>query len=157
MIYINDLAEALRSSLKPFPDYNSIFSIVNYPTKSSNELNSDFKRINNLAFHWKMSFNPDPLKQATEVRFSKKSNVIDHPDLVLNNNILLKASPKEHLGLMLDDKHNFKKHIDKKLCKAKKGIRILRKLYHFIPKLTLLRIYKTFIRTHLDYGDIICN
>ena len=58
---------------------------------------------------------------------------------------------------MLDDKHNFKKHIDKKLCKVKKGIRILRKLYHFIPKLALLRIYKTFIRTHLDYGDIICN
>ena len=157
MIYINDLAEDLRSSLKPFPDDNSIFSIVNYPTKSSNELNSDFKRINNLAFHWKMSFNLDPLKQATEVHFSKKSNVIDHPDLVLNNNILLKASPKKHLGLMLDHKHNFKKHIDKKLCKVKKGIRILRKLYHFIPKLALLRIYKTFIRTHLDYGDIICN
>ena len=29
-----------------------------------------------------MSFTPNPLKQATEVRFSKKSNVTDHPDIV---------------------------------------------------------------------------
>ena len=35
----------------------------------------------------------------------------------------------------------------KKLCKAKKGIGILRKLYHFIPRTALLTIYKTFIHT----------
>ena len=62
-----------------------------------------------------MFFNPHPLKQATRVRFSKKYTVIDHPDLVFNNNIVHKASSQEkYLGLSLDDKINFKKHINKK-------------------------------------------
>ena len=93
------------------------------------------------------------MKQATEVRCSKKSNVIDHPDLAFNKSIVHKTSSQKHLRLVLDDKLNYKKHIAKKFCKVKKGIRILRKLYHFIPKIVLLRIYKTFIRTRLDYGD----
>ena len=42
-------------------------------------------------FQWKMSFNPDPLKQKTGVCFSKKSNVINHVDLVFNNSIVHKA------------------------------------------------------------------
>ena len=89
--------------------------------------------------------------------FNSSIFVIDHPDLVFNNSIVHKTSSQKHLRLILDDKLNFKKHIAKKLCKVKKGIRILRKLYHFIPKIALLRIYKTFIRTRLDYGDIIYN
>ena len=32
------------------------------------------------------------------------------------------ASLQKHLGLILDDKLNFKEHIDKKFCRAKKGI-----------------------------------
>ena len=36
----------------------------------SNHLNSDLSKIGNWAFHWKMSLNPDPSKQAQEVTFS---------------------------------------------------------------------------------------
>ena len=71
LIYINDFPEGLKSSVKPFADDASIFSIVKDPTYSSNELNSDLKKINNWAFQWKMSFNIDTLKQAAEVRFPK--------------------------------------------------------------------------------------
>lgn len=46
-------------------------------------------------------------------------------------------------------------HYQQKLSKARKGIVILRKLYNFIPRPALVTIYKTFIRSHLDYGDII--
>ena len=39
--------------------------------------------------------------------------------------------------------------------KAYKGIAVLRKLHNIIPRNYLLTIYKSFIRPHLDYGDII--
>ena len=71
LIYIDDLAEGLKSSVKLFADDTSIFSIVKDPTKSSNELNSDLKIIINWAFQCKISFNPDPLKQPIEVHFPK--------------------------------------------------------------------------------------
>ena len=59
--------------------------------------------------------NPDHLKQLTEIRFSKKSNAIDHADLVFNKNTFHGTSSQRHLGLILDDKLNFKEHIHEKL------------------------------------------
>ena len=41
------------------------------------------------------------------------------------------------------------------MSKAYKGITVLRKLQNIIPRNFLLTIYKSFIRPHLDYGDII--
>ena len=35
-------------------------------------LNEDLYLISKWAYPWKMSFNPDPSKQATEIGFSKK-------------------------------------------------------------------------------------
>ena len=32
---------------------------------------------------------------------------------------------------------------------------LLRKLHNTLPRLLLLKIYKSFIRPHLDYGDIL--
>ena len=98
--------------MKLFADDTSIFSIAKDSTKSSNKFNNDLKIINNWAFQWKMSFNHDPLKQ--------KCNQIDHPHLVFNSNIVHKASLQKHLGLKLDDKLNFKEHIDKSSAKLRK-------------------------------------
>ena len=49
--------------------YTSLFSVVLHKNTSATELNNDLSKISNLAYQWKMSFNPDPLKQAQEVIF----------------------------------------------------------------------------------------
>ena len=41
------------------------------------------------------------------------------------------------------------------MSKAKKGIGIIRKLNKALPQHSLITIYKSFVRPHLDYGDII--
>ena len=41
------------------------------------------------------------------------------------------------------------------LNKVNKTIGLLRKLHDILPRSALLTIYKSFIRPHLDYGDII--
>ena len=40
---------------------------IQNPEISSLELNHDLEVINNWAKHWKMSFNPDPMKAASEI------------------------------------------------------------------------------------------
>ena len=60
------------------------------------------------------------------------------------------ASLQMHLGLILDDKLNFKEHIEKKFCRAMKGISILRKLYHLIPRSAFLTIYSTFFQCYIS-------
>ena len=41
------------------------------------------------------------------------------------------------------------------LNKVNKSIGLLRKLQNTLPRPSLLTIYKSFIRPHLDYSDII--
>ena len=62
---------------------------------------------------------------------------------------------KKHLGIHLDKKLNFSHHINKNTAKANKGIGLVCKLAHVLPRQSLITIYKSFIQPHFDYGDII--
>ena len=62
---------------------------------------------------------------------------------------------KKHLGMYLDAKVNFHEHLNNVLSKVNKTIGLLRKLQAFLPRQSLVTVYKSFIRLHLDYGDII--
>ena len=55
----------------------------------------------------------------------------------------------------LDEKLSLYDHINAKISKAFKGIGIIKKLSNTLPRISLLAIYKSFIRPHLDYRDII--
>ena len=61
LIYINDLPENLKSSAKLFAD-DTLFPTVYNATESANLLNENLKKISELAFNWKMLFNPDITK-----------------------------------------------------------------------------------------------
>ena len=65
------------------------------------------------------------------------------------------SSCEKHLGIYLDEKLSFSNHINEKISRVNKGIGILRKLYNDLLRNSLITIYKSFIRHHLDYGAII--
>ena len=155
LIYINDLPDNLVSVTKLFADDTSIFSTVGNVNKSSTELNLDLQKINKWAFEWKMAFNPDPNKQATEVIFSHKTKPINHPQLYFNGAPVVSLPIQKHLGLFLDKKLSFDHHLNEKVSKAYKGISLIKRLYRYLPRKSLLCIYKSFIRPHLDYADVI--
>ena len=129
----------INSGSCPFPNAKrfaydtSLFTIVNDKNKSANVLNNDLKRICNLAYNWKMFFNPDPTKAAQEVLFSRKKKLQSHPNIRLNNILFERASYVNYLGMLLDEKLNFKQHIDSAVLKIKKGISVKKKLLAFRP------------------------
>ena len=55
----------------------------------------------------------------------------------------------------MDEKLTFNDHITSKLTTVNKLTSTLRKLYHYMPRDSLVTIYKSFIRPHLDYADVI--
>ena len=57
--------------------------------------------------------------------------------------------------MQLDKRIYFEEHLSKVESKVNKTIRIIRKLQNVLPLSALLTIHKTFIRSHLDYRDII--
>ena len=80
LVYINDLEKNIRSNVKFFADDTMLYSVVEDPNLSAADLNHDLKLISQWAFQWKMAFNPDPKKQATEILFSCKKKPVQHPD-----------------------------------------------------------------------------
>ena len=68
---------------------------------------------------------------------------------------LNRKNTQKHLGLYLDAKPNFSEHINEKIKKAVKDISVIKKLNVTLPCTSLLTIYKSFIRPHLDSGDVI--
>ena len=57
--------------------------------------------------------------------------------------------------MILDTKLDFQEHLKYKLSKISKTIGLLRKLQKILTRPPMLTIYNSFIRPHLDYGDII--
>ena len=117
LIYINDLPNGLNSNVKLFADDTSLFSVVHNISDSANLLNSDLSKINEWALQWKMSFNPDPIKQAQEIIFSRKTSKRNHPGLMLNNNIVNLTTNHKHLGMIFDSKLSFDEHLKSALKK----------------------------------------
>ena len=154
LIYINDLSENIKSTVKLSVDDPSMFDVVKDPNTSAEILNHDLTRISEWAYRWKMSFNPDPSNKLRKCCFLIKllRQIIQ---ILFNGSTVQKSANPKHLGLILDKKQTFNDHITSKFTTVNKLTSTLRKICHYIPRESLVTIYKSFIKPHLDYADFI--
>ena len=101
-----------------------------------------------------MTFNPDRSKQAQEIVFSRKLKKATH-SLLFNNNNVSQVNSQKHLVVILDVKLTFEEHLKNVFNKTSKTVGLLRKLSNLLPRQAILTIYKTFVRPHLQYGDVL--
>ena len=73
----------------------------------------------------------------------------------LTTNVKLFADDTSPFSIVRNMKMNFQKHLNNILSKVNKTIGLQRKLQVFLPRQSLVRVYKAFIRLRLDYGDIL--
>ena len=155
LIYTNELPQGLHSDVKLIADDTWLFSVIHDVDVSSATLNNDLVKIQEYAYYWKMSFYPDWNKQAEKVIFSRKIRKDFYPNLYFNDHSVERSMTYKYLGLPLDQKLSFTNCIIDKIDKTLKSVDLLRKLSTLLPRQSLLTIYKSFIRPHLDYGDVI--
>ena len=155
LIHINDLSDGLKSECKLFADDTSLFSVVNDINTSASDLNEDLEKISNWAFKWKMKFNPDLNKQTHEIIVSREKTASLHPVVYFDKRAVKSTQIYKHLGMMLDSNLSYMHRIKSILNKANKTIGLSCKFQLIHPRHFLITIYKTFIRPHLDYGDVI--
>ena len=154
-MYINDLTENLRCNVKLFADDTSLFTVVHDPDTAALDMNHDLNLIKLWAHNWRMAFNPDPAKQAVEVTFSRKRITVDHPRILFIDTPVLKAEEHKHLGIVLDSRLSFARHIQTIITKSRQGTGMLRFLSKYLPRQSLNELYNLYVRPHLDYGDVI--
>ena len=96
-----------------------------------------------------------PKKQAQEVVFTRISYSIFHTYLTFSNSPVQQTSTQKHLGLILDYELYFWKRFKAICYKINKSKGTSRKLHNKLCQTSLSTIYKSFIRSYVDFGDVI--
>ena len=71
--------------MKLSADDTSLLSVVQNKNNSASQLNNDLDKVSDWEYTWKMSFNPDPSKQAQEVIFQgnvQKSIILTYISMI---------------------------------------------------------------------------
>ena len=142
LISIKDLANSLIWNAKLFADDTSLFSVVHNTTESTNLLNIDFSKINNWAIQCKMSFNSDLTNQRSY------SVAKPHRQVTRTSCLIITA-------FRYDNWFEVKLWRTLKVSakKISETVVLLRKFQGILSRASLITIYKSFSRPHLDYGD----
>ena len=74
---------------------------------------------------------------------------------MLNNTNVNQSIYQKQIVIILGSKLTFENHVNMVTPKINKTIGLFRKLQNLLPRTNLIKIYRAFVRSHLDYGDIL--
>ena len=95
-----------------------------------------------------------PQNRPKRLFFSRKGITTNHATVYFNIDPVIREIFQKHLGLFLDSKLNFSGHINEKIKKFTKSINVIRKMKLSLPRSSLLTIYNSFVRPHLDNSSL---
>ena len=152
IIFINDIVNRINSNTRLFADDTILYKVLNQPISAGMELNTDLTNITKWASEWLVNF--QPLKTKSLI-ISRKRNKTDHPILTMNQTQIDEVKQHKHLGIVLSDDLTWTNYIESISSKAWKRIGLLRRYKYLLDRASLQKMYTSFIRPLLEYGDII--
>ena len=63
---------------------------------------------------------------------------------------MVRVSHQKQLGILLDEKLNFKQYVDNTIMKVNKGKSVIKTLRHSLPRKSLVTIYSAFLQPLID-------
>ena len=161
VIYINDLPDVCRDlcSLYLFADDAKLYKVIN----QYNDLTTLIiacQAMLEWCDKWCMQLNTDKCKALT----LGKSRVLDSSsnatfDIPYNGDILHleHVSSMKDLGITIDSELNFKEHIYGKIKQAFSILAIINRNFFNLDKDTFKLLYKSLVRSHIEYGHSVWN
>ncbi len=154
LIYINDIVTTSpKIDFLLFADDTSIFLADKSLKSLESTLNEELSSVSNWLKANKLSLN---IKKSNILVFRNKvTKTTETIDVKINGSPIEEKTYAKYLGLLIDNKLTFEKHIDHVLTKMKKGNGILAKLRYFVPEDSLRNVYFAHIQSHLNYGSLV--
>ena len=97
----------------------------------------------------------NPTRYVSSVFLDKILVTRPTPPFKLYNVSITKCSHQKHLEIVLNSKLNFDTHVAQIMKKCDKLIGLIKRLSINLPRNGLLIIYNSFMRLHVDYGEIL--
>ena len=70
---------------------------------------------------------------------------------------IAKCDEEKDLGVMFDRQLLFDSHIENAINKANRTLGVIKRTFSYLDKDIFLKLYKTLVRPHLEYGNVIWN
>ena len=155
LIYVNDLPEVVKSTIKLFADDTKIYRVIK-SDRDSEILQNDLLDIMKWSEKWQLPFNLTKCKvmhlgsQNKEFKYNLGERKQNGEQLNLET-----VTEEKDLGVRFDDKLNFIGHISEVVSKGNQRIGLVRRNFHIIDNEMFLLIYKSLIRPVLEYCNTV--
>ena len=149
LIFINDLPDNIRSSVRPFADdcvlYRNIFSPMDCQI-----LQDDLNSLAQWETDWQMKFNVAKCHSMRVTRHLPSKQI--HFNYSLQQQRLEQVQSAKYLGITITDNLDWGQHISEISSKATKTMGFLRRNLALAPRQTKEAAYKTLVRPQLEYA-----
>ena len=148
IIYVNDLPAMLSCGIKVFTDNSKLYRPVRLLTDPP-ALQEDLDAAVRWADKWLLSFNAAKCKVLHIGRQNR------HHVYTLRGTTLEDTVAEKDLGVYIDAELKFRKQAAAAVSKASQVMAVIRRSFQLLDRSTLPILFKTLVRPHLEYGNII--
>ena len=148
LIYVNDIPDAVQCTVKLFADDTKLYSRVRSPADAA-LLQADLQALARWSDTWLMPFNQG---KCTVLHIGRRNH---HFTYMLGDTPLASTQLEKDLGINVDAELKFREHAASAVAKATQLLAVIRRSFALIDESTLPLLYKTVVRPHLEYGNLI--
>ena len=148
LTYINDIPDAVNSSIKIFADDTKVYRSVTHLTQIQ-DLQRDIDSVVDWSDKWQLPFNEAKCK-CLHIGPGNLKHVYQ-----MRDNVLESTSDERDLGIVIDSALKFKRQAASAASKATQVLAVIRRSFAHLTVQTVTLLYKTLVRPHLEYGNVI--
>ena len=152
-VFIDDLTDECENQLYLYADDSTLFCEIKStddPKAITASLNRDLEKMRIWADRWKVTFEPSKCKAMT---ISRKRNPT-RLDLWFGSTNLVEKDELEILGVTIDSKLTWTKHVSNIASRAGQKLGALRRVAHKLDRRGRATVYKAQVRSVMEYASL---
>ena len=154
VVFINDLPKCVTSNVYLFADDTKIYREIQ-STNDNKLLQEDLVTLFQWSKKWLLQFHPDKCKVLSVQGRGQKSedvnymmNLYDGGSTTLEN-----VENEKDIGVTIDERLNFEKHIQLQINKANQISGLIRRSFMYMDYKIFSLLFKALVRPHLEYAS----
>ncbi len=152
LLYVNDMPESLNYSTPSlYADDTEICTSSNDCGDLVHKINNDLENIRKWMIKNKLQIHPSKSKHMFIASAYNLKNKLSDSPILINNKPIPKIDHYSCLGVNMDERMSWEKHVECICSKVSAGIGAMRRLKPFVPLSTLKMLYNAIIQPYFDY------
>ena len=150
LIYINDLPDQIDSSVYVYADDTKLYREIK-ELRDHDVLQNDLNKLSDWSDLWLLKFYS---QKCFSLTIGKQDEQEFDYHMMMDNEIhpMIKTEENKDIGVTIDCRIRFEKHVNGKIKTANKLVGIIRRSFMFLDEETFVPLYKALVRSHFDYA-----